>query len=445
MNGTAYQQSDLMSRLKWVQDYGDLNGTTAKRADNLHRLFLYPAMMVPVTQSLIIEAISGDLPVNAMAIDPYMGSATSLMSCMEYGLGIHGQDINPLAVLIAQAKISSFDIELITHTLEELMSHIKADSSDSINVNFPGIDKWFTKQVQIDLSKIRRNIQNVNNKDIRKLFWVIMSEVIRIDSNDRTSTFKLHRRAEEDISKRVVDVISDFETLCKRGILDITLFRNKLDNSKLLQNNIYIKPNTICWGNTAEKIHSDLKFDLLVSSPPYGDNHTTVTYGQHSYLQLQWIDSSDLDFSIDYDYLRSTQEIDRQSLGGRIDSKELTKKLSEILNNIPSLKEFYDNLPHQERPLYNKTISFIQDFEKSLDVIVRSMKEKAFYVWTIGNRNVNKREIPNDKILIDLMRNKGVDLIFNVEREILNKKQSKRNRSSKTMEKERILIFQRQY
>ncbi|MBQ4904409.1 MULTISPECIES: hypothetical protein [Alistipes] len=445
MNGTAYQQSDLMRRLKWVQDYGDLNGMTAKRADNLHRLFLYPAMMVPVTQSLIIEAISGDLPINAMAIDPYMGSATSLMSCMEYGLGIYGQDINPLAVLIAQAKISSFDIELITNTLEELMSRIKADSSDSINVNFPGIDKWFTKQVQIDLSKIRRNIQNVNNKDIRKLFWVIMSEVIRIDSNDRTSTFKLHRRAEEDISKRTVNVISDFETLCKRGILDITLFRNKLDNSKLLQNNIYIKPNTICWGNTAEKIHSDLKFDLLVSSPPYGDNHTTVTYGQHSYLQLQWIDSSDLDFSIDYDYLRSTQEIDRQSLGGRIDSKGLTKKLSEILNNIPSLKEFYDNLPYQERPLYNKTISFIQDFEKSLDVIVRSMKEKAFYVWTIGNRNVNKREIPNDKILIDLMRNKGVDLIFNVEREILNKKQSKRNRSSKTMEKERILIFQRQY
>ena len=414
MNGIAYQQSELMRRLKWVQDYGDLNGMTAKRADNLHRLFLYPAMMVPVTQSLIIEALSGNLPINAMAIDPYMGSATSLMSCMEYGLGIYGQDINPLAVLIAQAKISSFDIELITNTLEELMSRIKADSSDSINVNFPGIDKWFTKQVQIDLSKIRRNIQNVNNKDIRKLFWVIMSEVIRIDSNDRTSTFKLHRRAEEDISKRVVDVISDFETLCKRGILDITLFRNKLDNSKLLQNNIYIKPNTICWGNTAEKIHSDLKFDLLVSSPPYGDNHTTVTYGQHSYLQLQWIDSSDLDFSIDYDYLRSTQEIDRQSLGGRIDSKKLTKKLSEILNNIPSLKEFYDNLPHQERPLYNKTISFIQDFEKSLDVIVRSMKEKAFYVWTIGNRNVNKREIPNDKILIDLMRNKGVDLILNV-------------------------------
>ena len=443
MNGTICQQNDLMSRLKWVQDHGDLNGATAKRADNLHRLFLYPAMMVPVTQSLIIEAISGDLPINAMAIDPYMGSATSLMSCMEYGLGVYGQDINPLAVLIAQAKISSFDIELIMNNLDELMSHIKDDSSNSIEVNFPGIDKWFTKQVQIDLSKIRRNIQTVKNQNIRRLFWVVLSEVIRIDSNDRTSTFKLHRRAEEDISKRTVDTISDFETLCRRGILDITLFRDKLESNKLLKNNTYTKPYSICWGNTSEKINSDLKFDLLVSSPPYGDNHTTVTYGQHSYLQLQWIDSSDLESSIDYDYLRSTQEIDRRSLGGRIDSKEIAKNLSSTLDNIPSLKKFYDNLPNDERPLYNKTISFIQDFEKSLDVIVQSMKEKAFYVWTIGNRNVNKREIPNDKVLIDLMRNRGINLIFNVEREILNKKQSKRNRSSKTMEKEHILIFQR--
>ena len=91
MNGIAYQQSELMRRLKWVQDYGDLNGMTAKRADNLHRLFLYPAMMVPVTQSLIIEALSGNLPINAMAIDPYMGSATSLdiyiLQCTKLKIG----------------------------------------------------------------------------------------------------------------------------------------------------------------------------------------------------------------------------------------------------------------------------------------------------------------------------------------------------------------------
>ena len=30
--------------------------------------------------------------------------------------------------------------------------------------------------------------------------------------------------------------------------------------------------------------------DLIVTSPPYGDNNTTVPYGQYSYLPLQWID-----------------------------------------------------------------------------------------------------------------------------------------------------------
>ena len=443
MNGVACQQIDLMSRLKWVQDYGDLNGATAQRADNLHRLFLYPAMMVPVTQNLIIEAISGSLPTDAMAIDPYMGSATSLMSCMEYGFGVYGQDINPLAVLIAKAKTSSFDVDSLEKSLREAIIRIAEDRATSVDVNFPGIDKWFPKEIQIDLSKIRRSIQAEKNQAIRQLFWVVMSEAIRIDSNDRTSTFKLHQRTEDEISRRSLDVISDFEALCERSILDIELFRQKLSSNKSLENHNYAKSCHVCWGNTSERINSDVKFDLLVSSPPYGDNHTTVTYGQHSYLQLQWIDPVDLDFSIDYDYLRTTQEIDSQSLGGRIDSKQIAQKLASTLKDIPSLSEFYDSLPIDERPLYNKTISFIQDFAQSLDVIVQSMKDNALYVWTIGNRNVNKREIPNDKILIDLMRNKGIELIFNMEREILNKKQPKRNRSSKTMEKEQILIFQR--
>lgn len=444
MNVSECPKISLLERLKRVQTYGDINGSTAKRTDNLHRLFLYPAMMVPITQSLIIEALLADLPRNAMAIDPYMGSATSLMSCMEYGLGIHGQDINPLAVLIAQAKISSFDIQKIEKSLNVLLFRIQDDLSNTIDVTFPSIDKWFSEQAQINLSKIRRSIKREKDKSVRQLFWVIMSEVIRVDSNDRTSTFKLHRRTEEELSKRTVNIIADFETLCRRSIADITLFREKLDScNRLNKLCTYTQPHTICWGNTAEKINSDCEFDLLVSSPPYGDNHTTVTYGQHSYLQLQWIDASDLDSGIDYNYLKSTQEIDRQSLGGRIDAKNILNNLPTILKRIPSLKRFYSHIPKEERPLYNKTISFILDFEKSLDVIVRSMKKKAFYVWTIGNRNVNRREIPNDKILIDLMHNKGIDLIFDVERQILNKKQPRRNRSSKTMEKEHILIFQR--
>ncbi|WP_298034236.1 hypothetical protein [uncultured Alistipes sp.] len=438
------QHNELLIRLQNVRKFGDLNGTTAKKAENLHRLFLYPAMMVPITQSLIIEALSEALPKNAIAMDPYMGSGTSLMSCMEYGIGIYGQDINPLAVLIVNAKISSYNTLQIKQSYASLIDRIKQDKSSTIDVQFPGVDKWFSRQVQQDLSRLRRCIIAEKKQSIRYLYWVVMSEIIRLDSNDRTSTYKLHQRPIEDIVKREINVIRDFCVLFERCLNDIEDFKQKLSLKKLLNGYTYSKYHQIHWGNSLKKINNDLKFDLLVSSPPYGDNHTTVTYGQHSYLQLQWIDPLDLDCNIDYDYLRTTQEIDRQSLGGKLDSKWINNNLPDILSRIPSLNLFYNSIPEGDRAKYFKTISFIADFEQSLDNIVASMKDNAFYVWTIGNRYVNKREVPNDKILIDLMTNKHIPLIFNAEREILNKKQSKRNRSSQTMEKEHILIFQRQ-
>jgi hypothetical protein len=69
------------------------------------------------------------------------------------------------------------------------------------------------------------------------------------------------------------------------------------------------------------------------------------------------------------------------------------------------------------------------------------MKPEAFYIWTIGNRFVGGREVPNAEILKDLMERRGASLFFDAERKISNKKQAKRNSSSQTMEKERILIF----
>lgn len=310
-------------------------------------------------------------------------------------------------------------------------------------MSFPSIDKWFPQDVQINLSKLRRSIIQEESSFARKFFWVILAEVIRRDSNDRTSTFKLHQRSIEDIQRRNVDVIQDFRTLANRGISDIISFKTKLQSKDLIQENAYRFTHLIQWGNTQKGIESDHKFDILVSSPPYGDNSTTVTYGQHCYLQLQWIDKKDLDSDIDYDFLKTTQEIDRQSLGGKINNKWVRENIPAILERIPSLKTFMSTVPEEEKEKYYKTICFISDFESALFNIVESMSDDAFYIWTIGNRNVGKRVVPNDKILIDLMENLNIKLVFNAERKILNKTQASRNKTSNTMEKEHILIFHR--
>ena len=430
----------LLKKLNAIKDEGMLDGEDANPSENLHRLFMYPAMMVPATQNAIIEAITHILPSHSKAIDPFMGSGTSILSCMEYGFDVFGQDINPFAVLLSKAKATQYDLEGFELAFQSIIHHIQNDHNDRIDVSFTNIDKWFNKEIQIALSKIRRAIQSESRPEFLYFFCAIMSEAIRIGCNDRTSTFKLHRRSEDDIKSRRIDIIKEFLLLCRRGICDLSEYRIKLNKEHLLDcSSVYSGSCKIVWGNTQNKIETDQYFDLLVSSPPYGDNHTTVTYGQSCYLPLQWIDPIDIDCP--YDYLKTTQEIDRQSLGGRMNRGAVLRSVDALFEKSPELKRFYLSIDSSERRKYIKTLSFISDFDECLNSVLKNMRPNAFYVWTIGNRFVGDREIPNAEILVDLMHYRGIPLFFDAERRILNKKQARRNSSSRTMEKERILVF----
>ena len=436
-------EDKLILRLQEISRNGILDAENADRSENMHRIFMYPAMMVPATQSAIIQAFSDILPPNTYAIDPFMGSGTSLLSCIEFGFNVFGQDINPLAVLLSKAKTTTYDIAKLRNTLDNIKTHITQDNCATIEVYFSSINKWFSKEAQISFSKIRRAIDAEKDIKYRYFFWVLMSEAIRVCSNDRTSTFKLHRRSAEELEHRNVNIIQKFLSIAACGINDYESFQSKLKNENDSQKLNFRGNTEIVWGNSQLGINTKRKFNILLSSPPYGDNHTTVTYGQTSYLPLQWIPSKDIECP--YDYLRTTQEIDRQSLGGKIDNKTLDIRRMALFEKTKHLKYFYSKIPQEEKFKYKKTIIFIADFEESLRNIIKVMDDDAYYIWTIGNRFVGGREVPNAEILQDLMEHHGINLFFKAERQIFNKKQANKNNHSKTMEKEQILIFHRKH
>lgn len=70
--------------------------------------------------------------------------------------------------------------------------------------------------MQIDLSKIFRAINKEPIIKIRKFFWVVLAEVIRLTSNDRTSTFKMHMRSLEDIRTREISVLKTLHLYLKK-------------------------------------------------------------------------------------------------------------------------------------------------------------------------------------------------------------------------------------
>ena len=67
-----------------------------------------------------------------------------------------------------------------------------------------------------------------------------------------------------------------------------------------------------------DRAEDPLLFEKSMTSPPYGDNTTTIPYGQFSYLALQSIPKRDLPTGFDPSLLENTHALDTASLGGSL-------------------------------------------------------------------------------------------------------------------------------
>ena len=150
---------------------------------------------------------------------------------------------------------------------------------------------------------------------------------------------------------------------------------------------------------------------------------------------------SDIDNEIDESYIDSTYEIDRRSLGGSI--KDVLRDI-DLLDRSKSLKNIIRKLSTKDSNGHLRVASFWRDMDKCLYSTSSVMKENAYMVWVIGNRNVAGLQIPMDKIIIELFSHYGVIPIEKIRRSIPSKRIPSKNNFSKTMNKEIILIMRKE-
>lgn len=416
------------------------------RSQYVHSFFQYPAMMVPIVQKRIIEIIvnaKGDV---ANLLDSFMGSGTSLVAGMQMGLDCYGQDINPLAVLVSKTRTGPFYFKAIEERRQALFTQIEQDNDTTIEANFKGLYKWFTPIVASALSRIVRAIRAENNETIRRFYWVILAETIRLTSNDRTSTFKLHARPLAEIAARTVSAVDVFKKHFANSLEDLREHALQLEKADRLLKGAYIGKINLNLLSSKEHIATaDEKegfFDLHVTSPPYGDNKTTVTYGQFSYLPLQWIDLQDIDERANETFLATTSQIDSFGLGGVI--RQFTpEELQKMFNASPRLEKIYIQIHQIDPKRARKVAAFFYDIYQTIQNIHIAMKVNGYQVWTVGNRTVAGINIPNNVIMTDFIRSQGSILIKTINREILNRRMAARNSQANLMTFEDILIFRK--
>ena len=381
--------------------------------------------MVPDMQyellNIIIKQIKSK---NIKLLDPFCGSGTTLVIAQELGIDSVGIDINPYATLLSSVKTTIYDYNKMLTAIDRIENNLNKEQNFK-EYYFYNIEKWFRKDIIKTLSKIRYCIVAEKDPSIRKFFWVCLSETIFKFSNDRTSTFKLHILPEEKIKLIQDDCIEFFIGKIK-------------ENASLLN---YEEKNKVkvVYGDCCQVMQHKLKekFKIICTSPPYGDNSTTVTYGQASILYLKWIDNKDL--SCEPFILEKYSTIDKISIGGE-------KRKICYTNSIESLNKYLSEISVDKK---GKVINFFEDYYVVLKSMESCLSKDGYLIMTVGNRSIDAIMQPLDNITIEIADKLGLQMVSKFNRNILYKKTPltfspvKNEKVVKSISEETILIFKK--
>ncbi|GHV91573.1 DNA modification methylase [Spirochaetia bacterium] len=392
-----------------------------KKKDDIHGTVLYPAVMVaPVQKKILGDIILKD---NIVSIfDPFHGSGTALYEAFELSSDMHlvGCDINPLANLITRVKLQGVS-KFIYSDINKIEEYIN-EPDYVYEYSFPNIEKWFRSDVIDSLALLRSAIMNINSDRNRLYFWYILSDVIRFNSNTRSSTYKLHIKEKNVIENMENNVINSFLSKAKKYA---DKFKHKSENFILYKNDIF---------NVIKKIRKNA-FDISITSPPYGDNATTVPYGQFSMLSLYTIPEYDLE--LEGWELNNYSIIDNRSMGGSEKSVMLDKFELSLIKNYLSL---ISTSKHQ------KILRYFNDYFSFLKELCRVTKK--YIVLTLGNRTVDRIEINLVSLTKKFMEKNNYKNIDSAMRIIPRKRTPKvtsnvRQKPVSSMNYEYILIYKK--
>ena len=392
-----------------------------------HCYHVYPAMMIPqIARRLINEYAPKD---TKLIFDPYCGTGTTLVEAKRANINSIGTDLNPLAQLIARAKVKNYNIEKITaskNLLSEESFKFSFNLVDDIDLfKFKNIEYWFSKSVIKEISFLLNLIKSKIDKDLQDFFLVALSETLREVSYTRNGEFKLYRIPQDKIKNHKPDTFGLFFNKLNRniqGLKDITKTATNTKTDILDFNTCNVKPEE----------HIDAKIDFVLTSPPYGDSRTTVAYGQFSRLSNQWLG------------IENANQIDNILMGGSKNHKELE------FNSKYAQKEL-DEIKSIDIKRYNEVKEFLIDYKNSINNVSSSVRKKGRIAYVVGNRTVKGVQIPLDLITIELFENNDFSHIETIVREIPNKRMPKENSptnktgvKSKTMSNEYIVIMEKE-
>jgi DNA modification methylase len=279
------------------EDWSYSNLRPAQTLWGPHGYHRYPAKFIPQLVRKIIDENSqpGD-----MIGDPFLGSATTGVEALRSGRMFWGSDINPVALLISQAKCSPLEpksLDISWQKLEYVLGKVPTIGRRtlteeekreiiSIDIAHASHDErmayWFPKTYYYSLQMIFHHILEIQELRLRAFYLCAFSNILRNCSIWLSGSTK----PQKDINKILGDPPVVFAKQCRDMIKRNRIYWDDITNNSIVSPNCFPERSSLHLADVKELPLQTGSLDLLVTSPPYA---TCYEYTELHQLTELWL------------------------------------------------------------------------------------------------------------------------------------------------------------
>jgi hypothetical protein len=396
------------SRSVGLQNGHDLNFNGVETQHATHSIHPYVAAINP---PLAASLINHYVPKGEVVLDPFCGGGGVLVETILQGRRAIGCDINPLAVLMSQAKTTHLASSRTLHIYmaieeeaEKLARRVSFDDVPEI-VRF-----WYRDDSLPPLKALQTVICRIEDEEQRRLFQTVLSATARDVMLTYRGEIRLRKMQGADLERFHPNVFAAFR---KRALSAIKSVGELPQGSR-----------ADVFTLDCRKLTKRQSCHTVITSPPYGDDKNGVGYFQFSRNMLFWIGVS----------LEEQKRRRESFLGCGVDAHERSLSSETLRQTLAVIRERKVS-HHQE------AVNFYLDYLDGLKQIASVAQERVIIV--IGDRVLSRTRINNGHITTDFMRELGWGLEHYYTRQLLKKRIANLGGDGGGISLEHVMVFRR--
>ncbi len=369
---------------------GDLEFHGQSSSYASHDLHAFPAKFPPQLPKAFIEALTEP---GEVVLDPMAGSGTAVVEALLAGRRGIAFDIDPLALRLCLAKVTPVPLQETAAAGEEVLRRAAvslAEDRDGLCRELAArlggeerefADYWFLPTTQLELMALVREIDRVEDPQIREFLEVVFSSIIITKSGGVSLARDLaHTRPHRVQDKQPRPALAEYRKRLQRNLKSLATSKERLGMVAVLR------------GDAQNLALCDCSVDLIVTSPPYASN--AIDYMRAHKFSLVWFGHS----------LKALSELRRTYIGHDAASG------AELAGLPAYARQVVTALAEVDRKKAQTLHRYYSEMTRCLREMARVLKAGRAAIVVVGSSTMRGVDTRTDVCLAEIGKHAGLEL-----------------------------------